>query len=120
LNSLKIQEVTQLDARVIEEMRFMGYDANGLLEEVVEGEVNERTAVYKMLRRKLLMEEVNVWQTTRARRTSRDSRSGGDAGFGPILPGVKPIANAKVRKRVVAPKVSSTPTAKLPPLRGPQ
>jgi serine/threonine protein kinase len=113
LSGLKIQGVAQLDVRVIEEMKFLRFDVNGLLEDVNNGQVDGRTAVYKMLRRKFLMDEINTWQNTRIKQAASVVKEASAT----LTVAVKPGVAARVRKRIVAPKVP-TPVTKLPRLHG--
>jgi hypothetical protein len=55
---MKVHEVMVLDEWVLAEMRALGYEVVGLLQEIRGVMVNARTAAYKMLRRKKVMEEV--------------------------------------------------------------
>jgi serine/threonine protein kinase len=56
LAELAVQDVESLDDAVIAEMRVLGYETKGLLNDVRACAVNSRTAVYKMLRRKRMTE----------------------------------------------------------------
>jgi serine/threonine protein kinase len=59
---LKVHDVRVLDDSVIEEMRKMGYEVEGLCGEVIAEVLNERTAVYRMLRKGKVMLGVERWQ----------------------------------------------------------
>jgi serine/threonine protein kinase len=73
IENLKVQEITELDESVVSEMKILGINTAGLLEEVIKPAVNERTAIYKMLRRKMLMHEIDNWQA-HAHQKKRSSR----------------------------------------------
>ena len=51
-------------------MRILGYDTAGLLQELKTGQINKRTAAYKMLKKQRTMEELHSWQNTKATRSS--------------------------------------------------
>ena len=50
---------SQPDNGVISEMRILGFDTSGILQELSANQINSRTAVYKMLRRQRLMDELS-------------------------------------------------------------
>ncbi|OHT09783.1 CAMK family protein kinase [Tritrichomonas foetus] len=68
LGSLKVMEVQALDTGVMSEMRIIGYDTGGLLQEVNSYQVTERTAAYKILKREKTIDEINAWQKSREMR----------------------------------------------------
>jgi serine/threonine protein kinase len=130
VNSLKIQDVSRLDSRVVDEMSSLGYDSSGLLRALHEGQVDERVAVYKMLRRKLLMDEINTWQTARVKRAASKpvkelkmpetiAATQGSGRVVGMLTGINSVIGSRVRKRIIAPTVGPPTSTKLPPLRAP-
>lgn len=73
INSFKVVNPQELDAGVVSEMRILGYDTAGLLQELKTGQINKRTAAYKMLKKQRTMEELHSWQNTKATRTSQQA-----------------------------------------------
>ncbi|OHS99133.1 CAMK family protein kinase [Tritrichomonas foetus] len=69
INTLKVVNPQELDSGVVSEMRILGYDTAGLLQELKSGAINQRTAAYKMFKRQRTIEEINNWQNVRASRT---------------------------------------------------
>ncbi|OHT13370.1 CAMK family protein kinase [Tritrichomonas foetus] len=65
IKSLKVMDVTSLDAGVLNEMRAFSYDLGGLLQEIKSCKINSRTAAYKILKRQRTIEEINNWQLVR-------------------------------------------------------
>jgi serine/threonine protein kinase len=65
LESMKVQEAVELDETVLAEMRILGYDINGLHQDLKNYMLNERTAAYKMLRRKRIMSKIHAFETRR-------------------------------------------------------
>ena len=61
VDSLKVVDPQHLDSGVISEMRILGIDTSGLVQELTANQINSRTAVYKMLRRQKSMDELNNW-----------------------------------------------------------
>jgi serine/threonine protein kinase len=60
---LKVHDVGELDSAVLAEMRVLGYDIAGLFQEIKAVTINARTAAYKMLRRKRMVEEFDrLWR----------------------------------------------------------
>jgi serine/threonine protein kinase len=80
LAELAVQDVESLDDAVIAEMRVLGYDSKGLLNEVRSCAVNARTAVYKMLRRKRMSEMAQRSLTRRVPRVANDVAVSGSFG----------------------------------------
>ena len=68
IKSFKAMDVQHLDTVVVSEMRTLGYDVTGLLQEVKGIQINPRTAAYKMLQRQKIVDEINNWQKERARK----------------------------------------------------
>jgi serine/threonine protein kinase len=48
-----------LDVNIISEMRILGFDTQTLTEEINDNEINRRTAVYKMLKREICIDQFN-------------------------------------------------------------
>jgi serine/threonine protein kinase len=120
IKRLKVLEITALDDRVVGEMRVLGYDTSDLAEEILRNQVNSRTAAYKMLRRRVILQEIQEWQEERTKKVAEMKSSSNEnsaelssAGPPSVSPSQAQHAGAgMIRKRVVAPKVSN-PTAKL-------
>jgi serine/threonine protein kinase len=53
-----VGEFADLDDAVAAEMRTLGYDTIGIIQELAKGVVNPRTAAYKMLKRKKTVAEM--------------------------------------------------------------
>jgi hypothetical protein len=101
-------------------MRVLGIDTSDLLDEIVRLEVNPRTAIYKILRRKNLMHEINNWQNGRAVKLAEIKWAHETASLAPkILPELKRgsfrkrapsnskrVPPGKARKRLLPPKIS--------------
>jgi serine/threonine protein kinase len=124
MDSLKVQDAAELDDAVLGEMRLLGYETGGLLQELKAYAFNERTSAYKMLRRKRICEEVaNLTRLKKDRKASdvllmRQSREHlpaltrdadgsaaqaltGNGTAGPSLPKLTTVP--KVRKRQAGP-----------------
>jgi serine/threonine protein kinase len=67
----KVHDVNELDSAVLAEMRVIGYDVSGLLQEIKTVTINARTAAYKMLRRKRMVEEFDRLWRREIRKTDR-------------------------------------------------
>lgn len=65
MSQLKVFNIQQLDSGVVSEMRILGYDTGGLVQELQVGQINPRTAAYKMLKRQRTIDEINNWQNAR-------------------------------------------------------
>jgi serine/threonine protein kinase len=131
IKALKVQEVSELDERVIGEMRVLGYDTSDLATEVVRNQINSRTAAYKMLRRGFILQEIKDWQDQRAKTLLEIKSTTGSSANSPradrsentefrsTAPAPNPTHHAAagmIRKRVVAPKVPH-PSVKLSDLK---
>jgi serine/threonine protein kinase len=57
---LKVQDPNELNASVLAEMRTMGYEMGGLLEDIRGYVFDERAAAYRMLRRRQMVDEINA------------------------------------------------------------
>lgn len=68
IKSFRTMDVQQLDNVVVSEMRALGYDVNGLMQELRNVQINPRTAAYKMLQRQRIIDEINNWQKVRVER----------------------------------------------------
>ena len=65
MNDLKITGVKNLDSLVLSEMKTLGYETNGLLNEISSILVSSKSAAYRMLKRMKVTEEINHWQSVR-------------------------------------------------------
>jgi serine/threonine protein kinase len=74
LANLKVHDVLGLDLDVITQMKGFGIETNGILAELRSAKTNERTAIYKMLRKEMLVEEIDAWQRSKARRSGERER----------------------------------------------
>jgi serine/threonine protein kinase len=134
LSRMKVQEAEDLDDGVLAEMRLLGYETGSLLQDLRNYVFNERTAAYRMLRRRQIVDEIHALATRPAKPRPpepdaapaperlptleqdgpRPARKTDQAAAAPGLPklGVAP----KVRKRTNQPKVEvpvPTPTVPL-------
>lgn len=73
INSFKVVNPQEIDAGVVSEMRTLGYETTGLLQLLKTGQVNDRTAAYKMLKKQRTIEEINSWQNTKAMKSSQQA-----------------------------------------------
>jgi hypothetical protein len=63
LSALKIHEgVSELDQWVLQELKTIGYDVADLDGDFKSEKVSKRAAAYKMLKRKLSVAEIQMWQ----------------------------------------------------------
>jgi serine/threonine protein kinase len=67
LSRMKVQEVEELDSGVLNELRLLGYDTGSLLQELKNYVFNERTAAYRMLRRRQIVDEIHALWTRLAK-----------------------------------------------------
>jgi hypothetical protein len=67
LAQMKVQEAPELDDAVLGEMRALGYEIAGLAQDLKKYVFTERTAAYRMLRRRRIMDEVHELVTRRPR-----------------------------------------------------
>ena len=51
IKSFKVLENQKLDDEIVYEMKALGYQTNGILQELKENKISKRTAVYKMHKR---------------------------------------------------------------------
>jgi serine/threonine protein kinase len=111
-NTLKIQDVAELDARVVTAMQTLGVSTDGLLERLNDGEIGHGIAIYKMLRRELLVSEINQWQRSRVAGRGRQRAVAEEAPAVVVVPievpKAKAVAQGRVKKRVVQPKVAQS------------
>jgi serine/threonine protein kinase len=62
IQKIKIHEgLKELDEKTVDELFLAGYEKEGLLEEIAGGVMNERTAAYKMIRRRDAVTELHNW-----------------------------------------------------------
>lgn len=124
IKSLKVMDVQELEPGVLSEMKALGYDVKGLLNEVKSITINSRTAAYKILRRKRTIEEINIWQTSRPDRIIkiRDSEPQSSRSQTKTIQKSdknKNIRHTRIRKNVQEPKRPASPLTNidhLPPL----
>jgi serine/threonine protein kinase len=126
VSTLKVQDAAVLDDAVLGEMRLLGYETGGLLQELKSYTFNERTSAYKMLRRKRICEEIG--NLTKQRRDKRaqaiapsrqplpvlapDQKEDMKANGGPVASSLPRLATGeKVRKRHVRSSVGPAPPA---------
>ena len=116
INTFKVVNPTELDNGVVGEMRILGYDTAGLLNELKSGIINARTAAYKMLKKQRTIEEINSWQKTKESKAAAKPQNklpilNDGMGKSPSLLNAKPSASKyrhvglgpKIRKRSSAP-----------------
>jgi serine/threonine protein kinase len=72
---MKVHEVATLDEVVTSEMRALGYDVTGLQQEIRGMAINARTAAYKMIRRKRVMEAELAREPERVNNDGRMEKS---------------------------------------------
>ena len=66
---LKVMIGEALDPMVASQIRMHGFRVAGLAEELASGAVNKRTALYKMLKRELTVDQIDSWQKQRREKT---------------------------------------------------
>jgi serine/threonine protein kinase len=67
LMRMKVMEVNSLDDAIVGQMKALQIETTGLLNAMNQGEIGEMTAVYKMLKRERITEELVIWQAQRER-----------------------------------------------------
>jgi serine/threonine protein kinase len=63
LARMKVQEAEELDDEVLSEMRVLGYEIGSLLQDLKNYVFDERTAAYRMLRRRKILDEIHALAT---------------------------------------------------------
>lgn len=79
--TLKVMNIESLDPSVLYELRTLGIQVKGLLEELNAGAVNKRTAMYKMLKRQITIDEIDAWQKRKIERVASDELYYGNLPF---------------------------------------
>ena len=64
MKSFHMMDIEALDVQIVNEMKALGYETGTLLQELKAGQMNPRTAAYKMLKRARTTEELLHWQDT--------------------------------------------------------
>jgi serine/threonine protein kinase len=106
----RVHDVAELDDTVLAEMRVLGYDVVGLFQEIHAVTINERTAAYKMLRRKRIVGEFErLWKRDMKKAERRNSSEKLPALLNPgktragsqseLIIVAEPVRAARIRKR---------------------
>jgi hypothetical protein len=114
----------ELDPIIEVEMRHLSYDTTGLVAELKAGRFSERVAVYKMLRRAKMVDEIKEWQERVREQALRFTRRGSSVPRKPALkydqrgpPVIRPIALMMGRGTAPSPTVHRCPMMPFPPGR---
>jgi serine/threonine protein kinase len=94
---MKVQDAHELDDAVLSEMRALGYDVGGLLQDLRNYVFTERTAAYRMLRRRRILDEIHKLGDSKPRKGSHELE--GDSSAREKLPTLDFVRSTSKRRR---------------------
>lgn len=92
MKSFHMMDIEALDVQIVNEMKALGYETGSLLQELKAGQMNPRTAAYKMLKRARTTEELLHWQDT-VKSSGPSSGGPGRKRPGPAVRGIRVRVN---------------------------